>query len=323
MLTELENVIRLVESGKSLMLAGEEQLLRQIPRGQWIGGTIPYFMSDTGGVTTKDSVFVEEVLPSAKGTRISEYGIDTIPRVAADTTSNGYTILIIPAFSSIHEKYALDASTYEDMFLKLVVGWISGVHLDDIGRLSPYVVDGRTGEFHKEWAVAMHVDLPSNLQSQLGIVNIFEPGEGDELEFTKSGFSASQCLVNGKLLDFAKYVQERHVDTQLPLVANYMGTNVNVSIQSIDEEKVSFYAPVFTGVKYHFAKALQNYSERFAEAIPVGIGSPAFSCNCILNYLYGNLEGRRTGAITGPMTFGEIGYQLLNQTMVYVSVLAA
>ena len=45
-----------------------------------------------------------------------------------------------------------------------------------------------------------------------------------------------------------------------------------------------------------------------------------FSCNCILNYLYSELEGKKTGGITGPITFGEIAYQLLNQTMVYLTI---
>ena len=45
-----------------------------------------------------------------------------------------------------------------------------------------------------------------------------------------------------------------------------------------------------------------------------------FACNCVLNYLHGQLEGRRTGTVLGPMTFGEIAYQLLNQTMVYITV---
>lgn len=97
---------------------------------------------------------------------------------------------------------------------------------------------------------------------------------------------------------------------------------MNVSIQSTEHEKVSLYAPVFPGVKYRLAKALDNYAACFARAIPT-TSEPAFACNCILNYVYGNLEGRRTGGITGPMTFGEIGCQLLNQTLVYISLLEA
>jgi hypothetical protein len=38
-----------------------------------------------------------------------------------------------------------------------------------------------------------------------------------------------------------------------------------------------------------------------------------------LNYLYANLEGKKTGHIVGPMTFGEIAYMLLNQTLVYLT----
>ena len=48
--------------------------------------------------------------------------------------------------------------------------------------------------------------------------------------------------------------------------------------------------------------------------------APEFSCNCILNYLYGELEGKVTEGMYGPVTFGEIAYQLLNQTLVYVRI---
>ena len=49
-------------------------------------------------------------------------------------------------------------------------------------------------------------------------------------------------------------------------------------------------------------------------------GEPVFACNCILNYLYGKLEGKKTGHLTGPFTFGEIAHQLLNQTLVRLCV---
>ena len=49
-------------------------------------------------------------------------------------------------------------------------------------------------------------------------------------------------------------------------------------------------------------------------------GSILFSCNCILNYQYAELEGEKTKGFTGPVTFGEVAYQLLNQTMVYLTI---
>lgn len=45
-----------------------------------------------------------------------------------------------------------------------------------------------------------------------------------------------------------------------------------------------------------------------------------FSCNCTLNFLYSELEGKRTGQLVGPVAFGEIAYQGLNQTLVYLQI---
>jgi len=47
-----------------------------------------------------------------------------------------------------------------------------------------------------------------------------------------------------------------------------------------------------------------------------------YTCNCILNFLYGELEGKVIGSFDGPVTFGEIAYQLVNQTLVYVSIVS-
>jgi CheY-like chemotaxis protein len=47
--------------------------------------------------------------------------------------------------------------------------------------------------------------------------------------------------------------------------------------------------------------------EGFAGSMSVGSVHPVFSCNCIHNYQYANLEARKTASITGPVAFGEIG----------------
>jgi hypothetical protein len=62
----------------------------------------------------------------------------------------------------------------------------------------------------------------------------------------------------------------------------------------------------------------------FEAALPRGLGDAiALSCNCVLNYVHSSLEGRSPGGIVGPITFGEIAYQLLNQTMVYLTITRA
>jgi hypothetical protein len=121
---------------------------------------------------------------------------------------------------------------------------------------------------------------------------------------------------------FADYIAENGIDTKLPLVGDYSGNGVNISFKAIENGTVNFYAPVFTGIKYRIAKPISNYAEEFNNHLTDFLDADSvFSCNCILNFLYGELEGKSIVGFRGPITFGEIAYQLVNQTLVYISVL--
>ncbi len=64
-----------------------------------------------------------------------------------------------------------------------------------------------------------------------------------------------------------------------------------------------------------------SYVDQFLPKMPLEIADDIFfSCNCLKNYLHGGLVGKTTGGIKGPITFGEIAYQLLNQTLVYLTI---
>jgi hypothetical protein len=134
------------------------------------------------------------------------------------------------------------------MYLKPLLGWIAGIHLDDLGRQAPQVVNGATGEFDGARAIVMHVPLPDEQYARLDIVNLFEPGDGDRIRFTEAGFHAHECLVNGKLVNFADYLATHKIDTRLPLVADYSGAMINVSVKGVDaaDRRVDFYAPCST-----------------------------------------------------------------------------
>lgn len=105
----------------------------------------------------------------------------------------------------------------------------------------------------------------------------------------------------------------------------YNGVLINVSIKSVSEENktVEFYAPVFAGKEYRFARSVSNYAASFEEHLKKFKDvNPIFSCNCVLNYLYGELVGKATPPFAGPVTFGEIAYQLLNQTLVFAEIIS-
>ena len=321
-LMSIGRAAELIGSGKYLNIAGDEDALRQLPKGNWIGGTIPYFMADDGGTITRDRVFVHEieVFDEAPGIRLHD--VDSLPQICRDAPDNGYTILIVPAFGPCHGSFAENAPNYEEMYLKPLVGWVAGIHLDDLGARTPKVVLGTTGELFDQHAVAMDVPLPANKFARIDIVNLFRPGSGPAITFETTGFAAGDCRIDGQPANLAKHLVNGEIDTRLPLVADYCGAAINVSIKSIDAVtgQVDFYAPVFPGIEYRIAAPLDDYVSAFQAALPRIDGGLTFSCNCILNFLYSGLEGKRTGPITGPMTFGEIGYQLLNQTLVYLTV---
>jgi len=313
-----------IEQGKRLLLAGDESLLRELPAGNWIGGTIPYFMTETGGESSRTRIHVTELPEYVVDIAIRCYDESSISGVYADAPENGASFIIIPARSSVHFSFALNAPNYENFAVRPLIGWISGVHLDDLGKISPKVFDGTAVRAIDDAAIVMHVSLPKDKVADIGIINIFEQGEGDTITFAADGFSAREAFINGQKVDFGRYLYQKRLDKRLPLVADYYGALINTSFREGDElqQEVEFYAPVFSGLRYKHARPVQDYISRFSAQLPEGIGHQiVFSCNCILNYLYSNLEGKKITGITGPATFGEIAYQLLNQTMVYLRII--
>ena len=320
-LVSVAEAAALIRQDKTLSIAGDEAALIQLPKGRWIGGTIPYFMAASGGCASRERVFVTDIPVSAEAPRMRLCDVDALPSICHKAPENGFTLLIIPAFSEAHERFARDAPGYEDMYMKPLAGWIAGVHLDDLGKRTPKVVLGETGEMTDQKAVVIDVPLPPEKMARIDIVNLFTQGDGDAITFPEGGFSAGTALINGRPVAFADYLAERKVDTKLPLVADYCGAMVNVSFKGVSaDNRVDFYAPVFPGQTYKLAAPVGDYVGSFQSALPANIDGLSFSCNCILNYLYSNLEGRKTGDVVGPITFGEIAYQLLNQTLVYLAI---
>lgn len=321
-LMPVSRAAELISAGHVLSIAGDETALRQLPRGQWIGGTIPYFMTREGGLVSRDQVFVTAVTGAAQTPRLRLCERAALPGLCREAPENGYSVVIIPAFSDCHLDFARHAPGYEEMYMKPLVGWIAGVHLDDLGHRAPRVVLGPTGEFADDRAVVMDVPLPAERFAQIDIVNLFRPGRGPSFVFAEAGFAVGECMIDGQPGNLAEHLAATGSDPRLPLVADYSGAMINVSIKAIDRAagRVDLYAPVFPGVEYRVAAPVGDYVEGFRQALGGATADVAFSCNCILNYLHAGLEGRQTGDLVGPFTFGEIGYQLLNQTLVYLTV---
>lgn len=312
-----------IRTGKPLLLAGDEAVLRSLPAGNWIAGTIPYFMTDKGGSFNRRSVSITELPVTARLERICEYGTDNLARVFDDACEHGFSVIIVPAGSEVHLAFALDAQDYPGFGTRPMIGWIAGVALEELATASAKVINGKEAGILADKAVVMHFSLPANQGVEVGIVNLFREGQGPVLRFPKDGFSVTDVEVDGRKTRFVDFLKDVQADTRFPLVANKYGSYINTSFKAVDEAAgtVEFFAPVFSGTDYHLAAPVEDYVTAFEKQIREDSSQGlSFSCNCILNYLYGELEGKRTGDFEGPITFGEIAYQLLNQTLVYLKI---
>ena len=319
MLITFEETVTMINEGKILHIAADDSLLAKLRKGKWIGGTTPYFISDEGGVFTKEKLFVNEI-DYADEIKIAVYGKYNIFQIVEECYDNGLTMLIMPYGSDVTSKYAKEAPEVEELLMHPTIGWIAGADLENGGEIKVY--DGSSGMSYTDRAVAMYIKLPEGKTALINMINIFTDDKADPvIKFYDNDLSVKKCSVNGQDTDFAQYIEKNGIDTQMPLVADYNGSYINTSIKNVSSGTVGFYAPVFKGVEYRFATNVRDYAAEFRARIDeAGAHTPILCCNCILNYLYGDLTGQKMTPYTGPVTFGEIAYQLLNQTLVYCEI---
>ena len=320
MFVTLEQAVSLINEGKILHIAADESLLSQLPKGNWIGGTTPYFIAEEGGTYTKEKLFINEI-DFAEEIKIAVYGKYNVFQIVEECYDNGLNLIILPFGSDVITKYAKEAPDVEELLMHPTVGWVSGFDLTAGSEAKVY--DGSTGKSYEDKAVVMYIRLPKDKSAMINIVNIFEDDKTDPaITFPDNELSVTGCKVNDQDVDFSEYIKRKGIDTLMPLVADYNGVFINTSIKGVENGRVDLYAPVFKGVEYRFSTRVSDYAEEFEKRInEAGARNPVFSCNCILNYIYGNLEGHKTPPYAGPVSFGEVAYQLLNQTLVYCEIL--
>ncbi len=308
-----------IEAGSIMLIAGSPKALTALPRGRWIGGSTPYFMTGQGGLRDHEHVFCT-IIEGAVDCRIGAIAPGELAQITAGRFDQGFSYVLVPAFSEAHQRFAIEAPDLPNLYQQPLVGWVTGVDLAEIGKVAPVAVNGMTGEVHGNAVLVMHAALADGLFAEADIINLFHQGTGDDISFPESGFAAESCTVNGVERNFAQYLREIHADTSLPLVSNYAGAMINVSFQETQAEKVTFYAPVMAGLVYRLAAPVGDYPAAYGVYCAQQETGVGLSFNCILNYLYASLEGKTTGGFIGPVTFGEIAYILLNQTLVRLDV---
>jgi hypothetical protein len=110
-LLSIPEVASAITAGESLFLAGSQAALSQLPQGNWVGGTIPYFMSEDGGLLAEDRIFVTKVPEVALEAKPADYSAWELGNLYRDAPPNGFTFLILPAASEAHKNLPTERPT--------------------------------------------------------------------------------------------------------------------------------------------------------------------------------------------------------------------
>ncbi len=310
----------LIKQGKLLIIAGAEVLLAGLPDGYWIGGSNPYLLGKDGGMYSEELLYVKDLTNLAADYNMCAYDSTDIGNITTDAFENSLIIAILPAHSKVLEEFAIRSPEFENQFINPLLGWISGSKFEEMGYALPTTYLGSRKFTDK--GVALHIKLPANKVGRIEIINPYEQGNGDEVTFEQDGFSISDCFVNGVRTNFYNYMHKRD-DLFLPLVADYAGAKINVAVMMDDQNKrVKFFAPVFRDTLYKIAKPVQtDYIHFLSDKLQrEGKSRIEYSYSCLYNYFNFALEKKPIPGLVGTFTFGEIGYQLLNVTFVYLVI---
>jgi hypothetical protein len=307
----------MILAGDKLLLAGDAKLLSQLPAGNWIGGSTPYFILYPDNRTTSfEKIFVNQLPEFVTDVEIKEYDMTNIQNIFNDGPDNGFTVLIVPFSSPVLAEYSLNVNSYKNFAAHPVCGWVAGQPLDVLLTEKSYSAWGVGPSISHENAIAMHVSLPENKYAEVHIFHPFKQGDGDSIHFEDDKMMVSDAIVNGNKRNFAAYLREiGRNDVMIPLVANYSGAMLLASFLDIGETEVPIAAPVFRNLEYKLAMIDENITE------PLLMGEKiVYSATCLYNFIQPDICAQYLKKMNGPAGFGEIAYQHVNQTTVYITV---
>jgi hypothetical protein len=313
-----EEASAMIRRGDRLLFAGDYALLAALPKGNWIGGTTPFFMLHPDlRVTSYDKLFVTEMPDFVKQITIQEYDYTNIKNIYndAERLGNVVTILILPFGSKVSSEFSINATYFDNFAARPLCGWVAGRPLDTIMTEPSYVVSGIDGEAYTDIALAMHIELPDTKYAELHIFNPYKQGKGDEISFENNSVVITDALINGKKRNFAEYLREVGFDAKLPFVANYSGEMINVVCCGMTEKEIYLSAPVFKSINYKIAEIDDQINEPSLLSDKI-----LLSITCIGNFIQPDICAQYLCKMNGPVVYGEVAYQQLNQTTVYITI---
>lgn len=318
-----EQVIEFIKEGRVMHLCGSEQILSGLPKGQWIAGMTPYFMDSVGKICN-DKIYVDDFSHFAEDVEITMMDESEIHEIATrNRFQNGFIFVILPLESPVYYEFSLHSLEFDKIYDNPVVGYVSSCLFENYGKEKPKVAVGNDTVLTNEKAAVMYIKMSDRLRVRAEIINLDTiDKDSPTIKFPKTSFVQSDCLIDGKQSNIAHYLAEvkSKIGHYPQLISSQNGALVNRDIKFVDTERgiVSFFSPAYETDLYYLVRQNDNYQLAFNQNLKDKRDIIAcFSCTSY--FLLGDFQYKNIN-FNGVYTFGEIGYQLLNKTIVTLEI---
>ncbi|MBO7141697.1 MAG: hypothetical protein J6V76_01105 [Bacteroidales bacterium] len=320
-----QEVIDFINNGRVMSLTGSEKALSGLPKGNWIGGTSYYIVDTIGKEASDDLIFVDDFTLVAQNCKMIAYDETNIQDIAKNGYKNGFVVVVLPIDSQVYYTFANNALRYENMFDNPVVGYIAATKMEDYGKKSPQTATGIDGKLTNSLASVLYVELPDYLSARAEIENFdtIDP-KSPKIVFPKDGFVQSDCTIDGKsgnIADYFENVIKPRLGGYTQMITSQNGALINRDIKIVDSQKgeVTFFSPVYAGDEYYLVDSSADYLSMFNRSLGSKRCDVLTCFSCISYFFGGKFEGKNV-CKNGIYAFGEIGYQLLNKTVVTLEI---
>lgn len=318
-----EEVVEFIKQGRVMHLCANEKMLEGLPQGNWIAGNTPYFM-DTVGKICNNKIYVEDFSLIAEEVKIQTYTENDIQDIARNNTfSNGFIFVILPLESAVYYAFSNHSLEFENIYDNPVVGYVSSCLFEDYGKARPKVATGTDARLTSDKAAVMYVKVNDRLRVRAEIMNLDTIDyDTPAIKFPVTSFNQSTCTIGGQPGNIAEYLEavKNKIGHYPQLITSQNGALVNRDIKCVDINKgtASFFSPAYANDEYYIVKPNKNYIRAFNDNLSKK--TDVIACfSCTSYFLLGDFEYQHID-YNGVYTFGEIGYQLLNKTIVTLEV---
>ncbi|MDR1865858.1 MAG: hypothetical protein LBR08_09855 [Bacteroidales bacterium] len=312
-LFSVSEVSRMIDEGLRLILAGVKETLQQLPAGNWIAGATPcYVSSGEPNEFSENQLYVNQLPEYITQAEIKTYDADHLKNIFKEGPENGFTVLLLPFGSEALREYALHAFDYENFGLVPLFGWVAGEGTNWASSHADVVISGSDAKAHLNKAVVMHVGLPAGKYAEVHIHSPFKIRPDTAIVFDENTTHPTDVLINGEKRRLEEYMVSRNISFQYPLIANMAGINICVSFYYDVKPLTTMGTALFKGLTYYFSEP--DTDMRIWE-----IPHDRIYALCCLYYVL-EPDPERLCQMTGPATYGEIGYQVVSQSIVYLTI---